>query len=550
MKRKIKNFFKIAIPNRGEVAVRIIRSSQELGIKTLLLHSEADRDSLAYRISDERICIGSSSVNTSYLNLEAVINGAVSRKVEALHPGFGFLSESPRLAHACQENNIQFIGPSEQCLHLLAQKPSVCHMAKNLGIPVLPSFSIPSFFTSKSEGEEGRGNKRKKNQKSSMLSREDFFKKASQFPYPLMAKMSEGGGGRGLRRVSRVLDLEDSLKSALREGGLGFRSKEIFLEKYLEGAKHIEIQIFGGADGYLYCLGERDCSIQRRHQKILEEAPASFLSETLKSEIKKAAFLLMKNLGFVYEGAATVEFLVKGEDFYFLEVNPRLQVEHPVTEVLTGVDLVKAQILTAQGRPVFWERKPEPFDLRGHAIECRIYAEDPFCFDDKQERQSLPSTGFLGSCSWPHGPGRRFDIGFEKGDWITPFYDALLAKVIVWDETRLRAINKMRRALKECILFGLKTNIPYLTSILEDEDFISGKIDTQFFSRHFSKYFLSSIRRNKNQFLFRQDQLSVDEKMLGEKVGKKWISSSSQEMAAFLPTDRPNPWFHPWKNHE
>ena len=573
----IKNFSKIAIANRGEVAVRIIRSAKELGISTLLLHSEADRDSLAYRISDEQICIGASPAMKSYLNLEAVLIGALSGKAEALHPGFGFLSENPYLPLACKEKDIEFIGPSAECLRLLGKKHSVCQLAQKLGIPVLPFFPVPPSPISLSSSTERRNKKEKKRKqdKDKLLKEwEEFLQRAKNFPYPLMAKMSEGGGGRGLRKVNQFEELEDALESAMREGRSFFQEKGkdreeekkaqgekgegqddvfsegIFLEKYLSQAKHVEFQMFGGANGYIYCLGERDGSLQRRNQKVIEEAPASYLSEKLKHQIKEAAFVLMKNLGTPFKNAATVEFLVKGEEFYFLEVNPRLQVEHPVTEVLTGVDLVKAQILTAQNKPVFWERKPEPFELRGHAIECRIFAEDPFHLNVNKDILPWPSTGILGSCSWPHGAGRRFDVGFEKGDEMTPFYDSLLAKVIVWDETRLRAIKKMRQTLKECILFGLKTNVPYLISLLESEDFVSWNTNTQFISKHFSGF----SKRQERMSLLKQDQLSEEEKMLAKKIHKTEISSEKEESFSFpsssSESERENPWTYTWDTEE
>lgn len=544
----IKNFSKIAIANRGEMAVRIIRGAQELGISTLLLHSEADRDSIAYRISDEQICIGASFVDKSYLNLEAVLNGAVSGKAEALHPGVGFLSENPQLARACKEKEIEFIGPSEECLRLLAQKQSVCRLAQKLGVPTLSSFPVPvSPFWLKFKEEEKKEKLKPKHKKKLLKAWKDFLKKAETFPYPLMAKVSQGGGGRGLRQVNQFEELEEALESAMREGQSSFQSEDVFLESYLNKARHVEVQMFGGADGYIYCLGDRDGSIQRRHQKVIEEAPSSHLSEEMRESIKEASFILMKNLDHPFKSAATVEFLVKGKEFYFLEINPRLQVEHPLTEVLTGVDLVKAQILTAQNKPVFWDKKPQACELRGHAIECRIFAEDPFHLNVNKDISPWPSTGVLGSCDWPHGPGRRFDIGFEKGDEITSFYDSLLAKVIVWDETRLRAIKKMRQTLKECILFGLKTNIPYLLSLLEDEDFISWNTNTHFISKHFLNF---SQEKERNRFL-KQDHLNEEEKKMAEEIHEKWLLSPPGESSVFpsqssFESNLESPWIYNW----
>ena len=567
----IKKIFKIAIPNRGEIAVRIIRATQELGIKNLLLYSEADRDSLAYRICDEAICIGPSESKMSYLNLEAVIGGALSGKADALHPGFGFLSEKPSLSQACEERGIVFIGPSSKSLQFFSNKMFVCDVAKKIGIPTLPSFSVPLLKgeVTKSVKKKSKNAKKKAQQESL----QEALDKALQIGYPLMVKVTEGGGGRGLRRVDRAEDLERALESSRREGESAFQSQDVFFEKYIEGAKHIEVQIFGSADGEIFHLGERDCSLQRKHQKVIEEAPAFDLSHKMRSQLVEAALQLIryaKN----YKSAGTVEFLVRGDEYYFLEVNPRLQVEHPVTEMVMGVDLVKAQILTAQNKPLLWDSVAEPLKAKGHAIECRILAEDSYKFRE-EGGVAWPSLGTLGGCIWPHGPGRRFEIGFEEGDDMTPYYDSLLAKVIVWDESRLRAIQKMKKTLSEIVLFGLKTNIPYLISILDHTDFISGDVHTDFIAStvasfssvemphetsHLEKSSFKRIPSVSNKgglYFLTHEELQQEEKELAEEVLKKFSSdlegkhASSKkkkiiEKKSSSECSFQDPWFYAW----
>ncbi|MCB0410898.1 MAG: ATP-grasp domain-containing protein, partial [Bdellovibrionales bacterium] len=398
----MRNFEKVAIANRGEVAVRIIRACQELGIRTVLLHSEADQQSMAYRLADEVVCIGPSPIADSYLNIERVVEGARSAGVDAIHPGFGFLSENADFAEACANARIVFIGPSPESIRLFGDKISAKRHVEKAGGPTVPGYSGDQQDV-------------------------DFLvKKIEEIGYPVMVKAAAGGGGRGLKVVHEASQARDAVEAAKREGHSAFGSDRVFLEKYLKGAKHIEVQIFGGASGKAYCLFERECSIQRRHQKIIEEALSPSLDEKLRQDIGETARRIAESAK--YLGAGTVEFLFLDGCFYFMEMNTRLQVEHPVTEMVLGIDLVKAQILTAQGRELFW---PDHFSPRGHAIECRIYAENPY-------RGGLPSTGILGSTYWPPGPGRRFEVGFEKDDEITSYYDSMIAKVIVWDESRAR----------------------------------------------------------------------------------------------------------------
>ncbi|MCB0415334.1 MAG: ATP-grasp domain-containing protein [Bdellovibrionales bacterium] len=446
----MKSIEKIAIANRGEVAVRLIRACQELGIETVLLHSEVDVQSLAYRLADETVCIGPAPTSESYLNIEANIQGALSCDADAIHPGFGFLSENSEFARACRENRLVFIGPSPEVIDLFGNKIKAKELVAKAGGPCIPGY----------QGED--------------QSLERLKMEAEQIGYPLMVKVAEGGGGRGLRVVHHPQELEKALESAKREGLSFFKSEKVFLEKYLGNAKHIEVQIFGDANGNIYHLMERECSVQRKHQKVIEEACSANLPQSLRQQILKSAVDIAKEA--LYEGAGTVEFLVQDNQYYFLEMNTRLQVEHPVTEMVLNVDLVKAQILTAQRRSLPWDQ--EDIRVMGHAIECRLYAEDPYA-------QGMPSTGRLGYCFWPMGPGRRFEVGFEEGDEITSYYDPMIAKIIVWDENRPRAIEKMKTVLRQVVIFGVKTNIDYHLQILSHPDFVDGIMTTKFIEQEF-----------------------------------------------------------------
>ncbi len=333
-----------------------------------------------------------------------------------------------------------------------------------------------------------------------------------------MAKAAAGGGGRGLKVIRNAAEAKEMIESAQREGLSAFGSSRVFLEKYIESAKHIEVQVFGDASGKVHSLFERECSVQRRHQKIIEEALSPSLSEELREKINKTAAEIAAEAQ--YKGAGTVEFLLEGDQFYFMEMNTRLQVEHPVTEMVLGVDLVKAQILTAMNEPLLWWDDLRP---RGHAIECRIYAEDPYM-------NGVPSTGTLGYCSFPEGPFRRFEVGFEEGDEVTSYYDSMIAKVIVWDESRTRAIQKMERTLKDTIIFGVKTNIPLLLKILSHEEFIRAEMTTRFFETHFSKG-------------LKKIDFTLSERELITKLNSQ-ISESSASLNG--ETSQPNPWFHSW----
>jgi len=468
-----KKIQRIAIANRGEVAVRIIRACEEMGLETVLLHSEADVQTRAFRMANKKICIGPATTADSYLNIQANINGALAAGADAIHPGFGFLSENADFAEACEKANLVFIGPSPKTTRTLGDKVRCKELAKTLELPLVPGY-------------EGS------NQAVDFLVSE-----AEKIGFPVIVKAAAGGGGRGMKVLRNSKDARTLIESAQREAQSAFGSPKVFLEKYLDHAKHIEFQIFGDATGRVIHLMDRECSVQRRHQKIIEEATSPSLTQDLRRQMGEAAVLIASQAG--YKGAGTVEFLLQDGKFYLLEVNTRLQVEHPVTEMVMGVDLVKAQILTAQGEPVF----PDSQMLvpRGHSIECRIYAENPYL-------GGVPSTGLIGKIEWPDGPGRRFEYGFEQGDEITSYYDPMIAKVIVWDESRMRAIQKMKRVLKDSVIFGVSTNIPYLIEILSHPEFVQGTMTTRFIENHFSE-------------ALRMPELSPAEKEFAEKSLKE-----------------------------
>lgn len=442
----------VAIANRGEVAVRIIKACEELGLDTVLLHSDVDMNSRAYRMATKKICIGPAPTAQSYLNIEANVNAALAAGADAVHPGFGFLSENADFAEQCEKNGLIFIGPSSQAIRSLGDKVSFKNLAKKAGLPLIPGY----------EGED--------------QSTETLLKEVEKIGLPVIVKAAAGGGGRGMKLINQIDGAKDLIESAQREALSAFGSAKVFLEKYLGRAKHIEFQIFGDCTGQVQHLFDRECSVQRRHQKIIEEATSPSLTDDLRRKMGETACAIA-TLG-KYKNAGTVEFLLQDGEFYLLEVNTRLQVEHPVTEEVLGVDLVKMQILTAQDQFIF-----NSTDLRiprGHSIECRVYAENPYM-------AGMPSTGKLGRVEWPEGPRRRYEFGFDEGDTITSYYDPMIAKVIVWDETRSRAIEKMIRTLKDSTVFGVHTNIPYLIEILDHEEFRSGKMTTRFIETYFAE---------------------------------------------------------------
>lgn len=485
-------FEKIAIANRGEVAVRIIRACQELGIETALLHSTVDVGTVAYRIADETVCIGEAASSASYLNIEANVNGAKSCGADAIHPGFGFLSENADFAQRVADSGMVFIGPTPANIRLFGDKISAKEHVEKSGGRTIPGY----------QGKDQSLDKLKK--------------ECERIGFPVICKAAAGGGGRGLKVIKNPFEAEELILSAQRESQSAFGSSVVFLEKYLDRAKHIEVQVFGDAGGKVHSLMERECSVQRRHQKIVEEALSPSLSAELRAKISSSARELAEKAG--YLGAGTVEFLLQDDEFYFMEMNTRLQVEHPVTELVMGVDLVKAQILTAQGMALNWPAELKP---HGHAIECRLYAENPYM-------NGIPSTGMILAALWPQGAGRRFEVGFEPGDEVTSNYDSMIAKVIVWDETRIRAIQKMKRVLAETVVFGVQTNIPLLQQILSHEEFLTGKMTTRFFETHFKGGLTAP-------------QFSVSE----QKVIQSLNSQLADGGAGGAMTEG-NPWSHSW----
>ncbi len=490
-----KKIRRLAIANRGEVAVRIIRACQELNIESILLHSEVDMQTRAYRLADHRICIGPAPISESYLNIAAQIQGAMASGADAIHPGFGFLSENADFADACEKNGIIFVGPSGKCIRELGDKIYLKKIAQQLKISMVPSY----------QGED--------------QSLPQLLQEAEKIGYPVIAKAAAGGGGRGMKLLHSKDEAAELLQSAKTEAQSAFGSSRIFLEKYLDHAKHIEFQIFADSTGKVHHFGDRECSIQRRHQKIIEEALSPSLSIELRKKMSETAVALVQSSG--YRGAGTVEFLLQDGKFYLMEMNTRLQVEHPVTENVMGIDLVKAQILTAQNDFILQDsqiRLPQ-----GHSIECRIYAENPY-------QEGLPSIGRLGKIVFPDGPGRRFEYGFEEGDTITSYYDSMIAKIIVTDENRASAIKRMVETLKGSIIFGVHTNIPYLIEILNHNEFTSGKMTTRFIESYFPKG-------------LPPQKVSEDEKIILAKVAQLVGAAANQQTTSTIAS----PWHSAWR---
>lgn len=484
MKSHSKKITRLAIANRGEVAVRIIKACEELGLETVLLHSEADMNTRAYRMATKKICIGPAPTTESYLNISANVQGALAGGAQAVHPGFGFLSENADFAQACEDAGLIFVGPSPKATRTLGDKVNCKALAQKLGLPLVPGYN----------GED--------------QAVDHLVQIASKIGFPVIVKAAAGGGGRGMKVLRNENEARELIESAQREALSAFGSAKVFLEKYLDRAKHIEFQIFGDVTGQVRHLYDRECSVQRRHQKIIEEATSPSLTPELRRRMGEAACLIAQSAG--YKGAGTVEFLFQDDAFYLLEVNTRLQVEHPVTEMVLGVDLVKAQILTAQGEAAFSNEVHAP---QGHSIECRVYAENSYL-------GGVPSTGKLGIVNFPEGPGRRFEYGFDEGDTITSFYDPMIAKVIVWDETRPRAIQKMIQVLKGSTIFGVHTNIPYLIEILSHPEFVNGRMTTRFIDKYFSE-------------ALKLPEFSELEKLAGE-TALKMVSGPALAGAGFL----------------
>jgi len=442
-------FQRILVANRGEIALRIFRACQELGIEAVAVYSEADRGAAYLQLAHEAYCIGPAKPSESYLRIDRIISAAEIGNVQAIHPGYGFLAENAHFADVCRSCNIEFIGPSTESMKLLGDKNSARQIAKKVGVPVVP-------------GSEGL-----------IRDEAEAVRIAHQIGFPVLIKASAGGGGRGMRLALNDLVLKSAFQQAQAEALSAFGSGEVYIEKYIEHPRHVEVQILADLDGHVIHLWERDCTVQRRHQKLIEESPSPVLRPETRQAICEAAVQLAKAAG--YTNAGTVEFLVdKNQNFYFIEVNARIQVEHPVTEMVTGIDLIKAQIRIAAGQPLPFRQ--EDIHARGTAIECRINAEDP-------KRNFRPSPGTIQKLITPGGFGVRFDSHVHAGYTVPPHYDSMIGKLIVHQPTRQEAIACMRRALQELRIEGIPTTIPLHQEILAHTAFISGDVDTTFVER-------------------------------------------------------------------
>ncbi len=441
-------FHKVLIANRGEIAVRILAACRDLGLPTVIVYSDADRDSLPVRLADEGICIGPAAPRDSYLDVPRIITAAEIAGADAIHPGYGFLAESHSLAEVCDACRVTFIGPPPGAIQVMGDKALARRTMKAAGVPILPGTEEPIADAAAARGI------------------------ASEVGYPVLLKASFGGGGRGMRIVRSEAELDDAFASASAEATAAFGDGEIYLERYLSSVRHIEVQVFADSHGNTVHLGERDCSVQRRHQKLVEEAPAPGLSPDTRRELGEAAVRAAEAVD--YRNAGTVEFLMDPEGrFYFSEMNVRIQVEHPVTEMVTGFDLVREQIRVAAGEPLSFRQAD--VKLTGASIECRINAEDPDTF--------TPSPGKITGFHSPGGPGVRVDTAFHAGSVVPPWYDSLVAKLITHGEDRAHAVARMRRALAEMEVEGIRTSIPLHRRILASEEFAAGGFDTGFLTR-------------------------------------------------------------------
>ena len=447
-------FNKILIANRGEIAVRIIRACREMGIRTVAVYSEADKDSLHTLLADEAICIGPAPSSQSYLNMERILSATVAMKADAIHPGFGFLSENARFAKLCQQCNITFIGPSAEIINRMGNKSEARNTMMQAGVPVVPGSKEPVYTA------------------------EDGLVMAKEIGFPVMIKASSGGGGKGMRISRSEEDFTEHFNAAQLESVKGFSDDTMYIEKYIEKPRHVEFQIMGDKFGHVVHLGERDCSIQRRHQKVMEESPCEVISPELRKKMGEVAVKAAKAVN--YENAGTIEFLLdKDKNFYFMEMNTRIQVEHPVTELVSGIDLIKEQIRVAAGEPLSVSQ--EDIQIKGHAIECRINAENP-------KKHFMPCPGRITNVHIPGGNGVRVDTHIYNDYKVPANYDSMLMKLIVYDKDRASAIAKMRSALGEVIIEGIETNIDFQYEILENEAFQKGDTDTGFIEKYFPDY--------------------------------------------------------------
>lgn len=442
---------KLLIANRGEIALRILRACREMGIKSVAVHSTADANAMHVRLADESVCIGPPAARDSYLSTTAILSAASITGADAIHPGYGFLSENADFAQMVEDHGIAFVGPSPDHIRLMGDKIAAKQAARDTGIPVVPG----------SDGE--------------ILDADDAKVWADKIGFPVLIKASAGGGGRGMKVAKDASELTNAFEMARQEAEAAFGNRAVYMERYLDRPRHIEVQVMADSEGNVVHLGERDCSLQRRHQKILEESPSPALNESEREEIGSVVADAVKKLG--YRSAGTVEFLYEDGEFFFIEMNTRLQVEHPVTEAVTGIDLVREMIRIADGRPLSF--KQQDVKLSGHAIECRINAEDPFTF--------VPSPGTVKEYHAPGGLGVRVDSGLYSGYKVPPHYDSMVAKLIVHGNTRGECLMRLRRSLTEFVIDGIKTTVPLHQELIMNDDFINGAYDIHWLEEYLEK---------------------------------------------------------------
>ena len=444
-------FGKILIANRGEIAVRIIRACREMGIRTVAVYSEADRDALHTQLADEAVCIGKAQSTDSYLNMERILSATIATKAEAIHPGFGFLSENSRFVEMCEKCNVAFIGPSAEVISRMGNKSEAKNTMRRAQVPVVPGTKEPIYTVAEAQ------------------------ETVKEIGFPVMIKASAGGGGKGMRVARNEQEFAKLFETAQQESVHSFSDNTMYLERFVENPRHVEVQILADKYGNVIHLGERDCSVQRRHQKMIEESPCIAIADKLRKRMGETAVRAAKAAG--YESAGTIEFLLdQSGEFYFMEMNTRIQVEHPVTEFVSGVDLIKEQIRIAAGEPLSVRQKD--IEIRGHAMECRINAEDP-------ERHFMPCPGRITDLHLPGGNGIRVDTAVYNDYAIPPYYDSMIAKIIVYDKDRRSAIRKMISALGEVAIEGVKTNVDFLYELLNQPDFQEGNITTDFIPQHY-----------------------------------------------------------------